>query len=56
MRYHVHCSLTADDLAERNAVMTLSIDAADDAEAQAVVFETFPDLEMDIVELEEADD
>lgn len=55
MRWHVHFSLTAEALADRDPQVTVTINADDDADAQAFVLDLWPDTELDIVEIEEAE-
>ena len=56
MRYHLHLALTADQFKDRDAVVTISCDALDDAEAQEFVMDLLPDLPFDIAEIEEEDE
>ena len=56
MRYHLHLALTADQLKGRDAVMTVSCDALDDAEAQEFVMDLLSDLEFDVVEIDSEDE
>ena len=53
MRYHVHFSLTSEALSDRDPLVTVTVHAQDDADAQAFVFEQFAEWELDIVEIEE---
>ena len=52
MRHHVHIALTAENIADRNGAITVSIDASDDQEAQEFVMDLLPDLEFDVTEIE----
>lgn len=51
-RHHVHMTVTDENLVLWNPVITVSVDAEDDQEAQDFVMDLFPDLEFDVTEID----
>lgn len=51
-RHHVHCAITDETYLLLDPMITVSLDAENDHQAQELVMLLLPDLEFDVVEID----